>query len=66
MDEEGMTKTENDLIFIGKPLEIDEENLFKKIEELYNAAYKEVDNIKQLVHELVPTYKIDTQSVENK
>ena len=62
MDEEGMTKTANDLIFIGKPLEIDEKNLFDKITELYNAAYQEVDNIKELVHELVPTYKIDKQA----
>ena len=66
MDEEGMTKTANDLIFIGKPLEIDEKNLFDKIEQLYTEAYKEVNNIKEMVHELVPTYKIDKEGENQK
>ena len=47
------------MISIGKPLEIDEENLFKKIQDLYVEAYNETDKMKELVHELVPTYKID-------
>jgi FlaA1/EpsC-like NDP-sugar epimerase len=59
MEEEGMKKTENDLIFIGKPLEIDEKHLFEKIQQLYVEAYNETDKMKELVHELVPTYKID-------
>ncbi len=59
MDEEGMKKTENDMIFIGKPLEIDEKNLFEKVNQLYIEAYNETEKMKELVHELVPTYKID-------
>ena len=59
MEEEGMKKTENDLIFIGKPLEIDEKHLFEKIQQLYVEAYNETEKMKELVHELVPTYKID-------
>jgi len=59
MEEEGLQKTANELISIGKPLVIDEENLFKKIQELYVEAYNETDRMKELVHELVPTYKID-------
>ncbi len=61
MEEEGLQKTANEMISIGKPLEIDEENLFKKIQELYIEAYNETDRMKELVHELVPTYKIDTR-----
>ena len=59
MEEEGLQKTANDMISIGKPLEIDEENLLNKIQELYVEAYNETDRMKELVHELVPTYKID-------
>ena len=59
MDEEGMQRTENKMINIGKPLEFDEELLFKKLDELYQAAYEETDNMKEMIHELVPTYRID-------
>ena len=59
MEEEGLKKTANDKISIGKPLEIDEKVLFDKIAELYVEAYNETDRMKELVHELVPTYVID-------
>lgn len=59
MAEEGLRKTANESISIGKPLEIDEENLFAKVKELYEAAYDETEKMKELVAELVPTYKID-------
>ena len=59
MEEEGLTQTENKMISIGKPLEIDEKFLFEKLELLKKEAYAETDEMKQLVHELVPTYKID-------
>ena len=60
MAEEGLQKTANDLISIGKPLDIDEDFLNKKLDELYSAAYSETDRMKELIAELVPTYKIDT------
>lgn len=59
MAEEGMQKTANNMISIGKPIKFDEDNLFEKIQELYVEAYNETDKMKKLVHELVPTYKID-------
>ncbi len=62
MDEEGMGKTANDLIFIGKPLELDEKTLFDDIAKLKQAAYEETDEMKQIVHRLVPTYKIDQRA----
>ncbi|MGM9665014.1 MAG: polysaccharide biosynthesis protein [Eubacteriales bacterium] len=61
MAEEGLEKTANNRISIGKPLDIDEDKLFSSLEKLYDAAYHETDHMKELVHELVPTYRIDTE-----
>jgi len=62
MDEEGLNKTQNEKISIGKPLEIDSEILYKKIEELLIEAKGETEKMKELVHDLVPTYKIDSRA----
>ncbi len=59
MAEEGLERTDNAMISIGKPLDIDEDNLFSMLDRLYDAAHAETDDMKQLVHELVPTYTID-------
>ena len=59
MAEEGMEKTANDRISIGKPIEMDDEHLFATLEKLYEEAYSESEQMKDLVKELVPTYKID-------
>ena len=58
MEEEGLQETENKKISIGRPLEIDKD-LFDKVKMLGKQADGEVDNMKELVSELVPTYKID-------
>ena len=47
MSEEGLKKTENSLIHIGRPLEFDEKQFFKELENLYEEAYSESDKIKQ-------------------
>ena len=57
MDEEGMQTTDNKLIFIGKPIEMDDEWLRKKIEELDLDSQEDDENIKKYVQEIVPTYK---------
>ena len=58
MKEEGMQDTQNKLIHIGKPIEMDDE-LFKKQLERLDAAYRvEATNMKELVAEIVPTYKL--------
>jgi len=62
MDEEGLTKTENELIYIGKPIELDEEIFKKQLEDLYEAAVDETKNIRQLVKEIVPTYVLKEES----
>lgn len=58
MKEEGLKKTANDMISIGKPIKFDEKTLIDKIEELYKLARKESEGMKDLVKELVPTYVV--------
>lgn len=57
MKEEGLQETPNHMIYIGKPIEMDEESFFSKLKELKEDAYNEVDDIRPFVQELVPTYK---------
>jgi FlaA1/EpsC-like NDP-sugar epimerase len=59
MEEEGLKKTENEMISIGKPLEFDEKKLFETVKELCSFANKGEKKMKEKVKELVPTYKID-------
>ncbi len=56
MDAEGNKKTENDLIYVGMPLEIDEDLFLEQLKKLYIASYENDDNIFELVEEVVPTY----------
>lgn len=57
MDEEGMTETENELIFIGKPIEMDDEDFKEKLDLLDQASRMESDKIKEIVAQIVPTYQ---------
>ncbi len=57
MGEEGLKDTANSLIHIGKPILFDEEEFFVKLEELYDCAYTESENIKSVVENIVPTYR---------
>ena len=59
MDEEGLAKTDNDLIYIGKPISLNEETFFNDLDKLYEAAYSETDEMKKIVSSLVPTYKYE-------
>ena len=61
MDEEGMQETENELIYIGKPIEMDDEDFKKKLELLDKESRNESPRIKELVAEIVPTYHPDTE-----
>ena len=56
MKEEGMQTTPNKLIHIGKPIELDENYLYIELEKLYEAAYAETDQMRELVQQLVTTY----------
>ena len=58
MAEEGMQMTDNKLIFIGKPIEMDDEWFKTKLQELDAESKADDKNIKEIVQEIVPTYKI--------
>lgn len=59
MEEEGLQKTANGLISVAKPIELDEEHLWRTLDKLYKEAYEEADGMKYSVQELVSTYKVD-------
>ena len=56
--EEGLQKTANDLIFIGKPLEFDEVHFLSQLRELEKAAMEESPDIKEKVAEIISMYHI--------
>ncbi len=58
MDEEGMQTTKNKLIFIGKPIEMDDEWFKIKLNELDKDSQEDDENIKKYVQEIVPTYTV--------
>lgn len=58
MDEEGLQSTENERIHIGKPIEFDDDEFLKDLEDLYQAAYAETDHMKKIVKKIVPTYNL--------
>ncbi len=57
MDEEGMQQTPNGLISIANPIKLDEQRLWTTLESLKAAAYDETEEMKNLVAQLVTTYK---------
>ena len=58
MNEEGMRTTENKLIFIGRPLEIDEPLFRSQLRTLRDMAERNDPAIKHKLEEIVPTYHI--------
>ena len=58
MDEEGLQDTENKLIHIGKPIEMDEEKFMHQLIKLREAANQDSDAIRSMVKEIVPTYQL--------
>lgn len=61
MDEEGLQKTANGQISIAQPIPLDEKEFWDTLDKLYKAAHNETDKMKELVHQLVPTYTIDVR-----
>ena len=59
MNEEGLESTENSLIHIGKPIEMDDEWFRVKLRQLDEASYREDGNMKDIVAEIVPTYRVE-------
>lgn len=57
MNEEGLTKTENALVFIGHPIDQDDEMFLKQLYDLKEFVINEDDDaIKEHIHQIVPTY----------
>ena len=58
MDEEGLRSTANNLIHIGKPLEINEAEFLQQLAQLHDACEKNSDDIRQIVATIVKTYRL--------
>lgn len=58
MKEEGLRKTDNDLIYIGQPLDMDLERFGRQLSMLEQACGENSPHIKQIVSEMVPTYRL--------
>ena len=56
MKEEGLKSTDNHLIHIGRPIEMDDEQFICNLEELRRACEGEAGDIKAIVERIVPTY----------
>ena len=56
MAEEGMKKTDNELIHIGKPIPFDVKEFFEQLERFAAASYENDEHIVELVKEVVTTY----------
>lgn len=56
MAEEGLMKTDNDLIHIGKPIPFNVEEFLHQLEVLADASYANDTEICRMVEKIVPTY----------
>lgn len=56
MDEEGMTKTRNDLIYIGHPIAMNDALFEKQLAQLNTICHSESEKIEEFVKEVVRTY----------
>ena len=57
LNEEGITKTDNKKIYIGKPIEFDNDMFLKNLSRLYIAAHRnQADRVEQLIADTVPTF----------
>jgi len=61
MKEEGMQDTDNNLIHIGKPIELDEEKFLRQLEELKEVCLLEPIEIRKLIKNIVPTYTLKSK-----
>lgn len=62
--EEGLKKTANNLIYVGKPLEFNEVHFLSELKLLEEAAADEQRDVKEIVSRIVPTYHIRPEDKE--
>ena len=58
MAEEGLAKTANDRISVAKPIEMEDNKFFDSLTVLKDAVYEETGEVRTMVKEIVPTYKM--------
>lgn len=58
MGEEGLRETPNKLIHIGMPIEFNKDVLREQLYLLDESASQDSENIREIVHQIVPTYTI--------
>jgi FlaA1/EpsC-like NDP-sugar epimerase len=61
MKEEGLRETDNHRIHVGRPIEMDDERFCAQLAQLEQACEQEADNMKELVAQMVPTYRPQTK-----
>ena len=61
MKEEGLRSTDNHLIHIGRPIEMDDDLFSRQLEQLRTACESESGDIKSIVADIVPTYHPQNQ-----
>ncbi len=61
MKEEGLRDTDNHLIHIGKPIELDEEHMFATLARVEELMKDDGVDIRSYIEELVPTYRRDRE-----
>lgn len=59
MSEEGLSKTDNQLIHIAKPIELNDEDFMRRIKKLQTLAVNNSPEIISCVKEIVPEYKAE-------
>lgn len=57
MDEEGLTKTANEMIFVGHPIAMDEDQFFDQLDDLIRYAETNGEHIKERTAQLCTTYR---------
>ena len=66
MSEEGLSKTPNELIHIGKPVDFDEVELLRRMSDLMKVSYENTEAIRLLVEEMVDTFHPSNKLSEDK
>ena len=57
LDEEGLVKTDNELIYIAQPIEMDDRKFFEDLDVLIKEAYKNKNKIKEITKTICTTYQ---------
>ena len=66
MSEEGLQKTDNELIHIGNPIPFDTEQFLGQLKHLMDAAYENDASIREAVAQMVPTYRREDCGAKDK